>query len=346
MTALRLHRDEPRLRLERVPVPAPRGTEVLVRVAATGVCRSDLHLAGGGLDQFIRFPVTLGHETAGWVAAVGSDARAWRVGHAVLATNGWGCGACTWCREGRDQICLTGETGGASRDGGFADYILIPHGRYLVALGDLDPVESAPLADAGMTSYAALRRARPHLAPDRALVVIGLGGLGQCLVQFARATVEAPIVAIDPRNDRRDAARNLGADLVLDPGDSVADRVRAWLDGRAVGAVIDLVGDADTYHLAVFLVDRGGLIAMVGLGDGVLPVGFRTLAPEASFTTVHAGTVRDLAEVVELASRGLVHLPVQRYRLSEARRAFADLEAGLISGRAVLQPDEGGETGA
>src|SRR5439155_26179868 len=100
------------------------------------------------------------------------------------------------------------------------------HERYLVGLGELDPVESAPLADAGMTSYAALRRVRPYLAEDRALIVIGLGGLGQCLVQSARATVTAPIVGIDPRPEQRAAATTYGADLAVSGRDDTTSQIR------------------------------------------------------------------------------------------------------------------------
>ncbi len=334
MLAARLYPGETGLRLEEVPVPEPHGDEVLVRVAGCGVCHSDLHVLDGMFADQMRLPVTMGHEIAGRVAAVGSEVDDLQPGEAVAVMAGWGCGHCCWCVSGHEQLCPSGDEAGATRDGGFAEHVLVPHRRHVVPLGDLDPLSAAPLGCAALCAYAAVKRVRGRLAGGSTLVIVGAGGLGQFAIQLARVLTGATIVAVDVREQRRADAAALGADHALEPD---TEQVLA-IAPQGVDAVIDLVGTDETLALAARIVGRRGIVALLGLAGGTAPFGFFELAPEASLTTVVAGTVGDLHETVALLRAGRFMTRITPYPLGAAGEAFVDLRAGRVGGRAVLVP--------
>jgi propanol-preferring alcohol dehydrogenase len=340
MRAARLHPGETLLRLEEVPVPDPCGDEVLVRVAGAGVCRSDLHVRGGRFEELVSRPVTMGHEIAGRVAAVGEAVAGIEVGDPVAVMVGWGCGFCRWCVSGHEQLCPDGREAGSTADGGFAEYVLVPHRRHVVPLGDLDPVEATPLGCAGISAYAAVRRVRPHLDGAATAVVIGAGGLGAYAIQVARALTGAAVVVVDADGRALERALELGAGHALPAGPDAADGIRASCKGAE--AVIDFVGTDDSLALAADVVAPRGIVALLGLAGGTLPFGFFRLAPEATLTTVVAGTVRDLQEVVALAQAGLLRSSIQTYPLDAVNEALDDLRDGRVAGRAVVVPNGGG----
>ena len=185
-------------------VPEPGAGEVLIKVAGAGACRSDLHLMEWPPGTFeFPLPFTLGHENAGWVEALGPGVEGFDVGDAVAVYGPWGCGRCRACRRSQENFCenaaqLGALGGGLGRDGGFAPYMLIPSARLLVPLGDLYPVEAAPLSDAGLTPYHAIKRNLRKLVPGTSVsVVIGVGGLGHMAVQILRAISAAQVIAAD-----------------------------------------------------------------------------------------------------------------------------------------------------
>lgn len=338
MRAARLLPGERRLRLEEVPVPEPDGDAVLVRVAGAGVCRSDLHILDGKLDTFLRLPVTLGHEIAGWVEAAGPEVQDLGPGTPVVVMVGWGCGHCRWCVAGHEQLCPSGLEAGSTADGGFADYVLVPHRRHLVPLGALDPVQATPLGCAGLSAYAAVKRVRPHLHGRATSLVIGAGGLGQYAIQLLRHLTGARVIAVDPRPEARALARDLGADEVLAPDGDPAHAVADLTEGAGVEAVIDFVGTDATLALAGATVARRGIVALLGLAGGSYAFRFTGIAPEACLTTVWAGSLVDLHELVALARAGAVSSRVRPYPLEAVNEALEDLRAGRIEGRAVLVP--------
>jgi len=191
MLAVRLHAPGEPLRVEERPVPQPRGSEVRVRVGGCGVCHTDLHIADG-TQRRVELPLTLGHEVAGWIDGAGGDASAalrrarLHDGDPVLVFGGSGCGACRQCSAGEEQRCADGRALGFQRDGGYAEFTLVPDAGHLVALRALDPARAAPLADAGVTPYRAVRRASPWLTPGARVLLIGFGGLGQFALQYLR----------------------------------------------------------------------------------------------------------------------------------------------------------------
>ena len=321
-------------------MPEPRGEEVRVRVAACGVCRSDLHIIDG-IQARVRLPLTLGHEIAGWIDAAGDDARlderGLEVDQPVLVAGGWGCGTCTQCVAGAEQRCPSGTSPGFQRDGGYADAVLVPNARHLVALGGLDPVRAAPLADAGVTTYRAVRRAQPWLRAGARVALIGGGGLGQFALQHLRlAAAEGLRVAlVEPDRRRRELGRSLGADVALaalDP-ETMADAL-----GGAATLVIDLVGTDETLAAAAAMVAPDGLVMIVGEGGGNLAAGFDGIPVESWVTTTAWASRDDLAHVVGLAEARRLRWEVDPMPLAKANAAIERVRTASPAGRVVLVP--------
>lgn len=214
------------LEIREVPTPRPGPGQVLVRVGGVGVCHSDLTVASGRSRIDWKLPALLGHEIAGHVAALGEGVFGIREGEAVAVFGAWGCGQCRYCVRGDEQACDQLRWVGHGPAGGYADYVVVPAARHLEPIGNLDPVEAAALTDAGLTSYRAVRRALPRLAPGSLTVAIGIGGLGHYGLQYLKILSPTRVLAVDPSPIACRLARTLGADLVVDPRDDVADLVR------------------------------------------------------------------------------------------------------------------------
>jgi alcohol dehydrogenase, propanol-preferring len=344
MRAVRLHAPGRPLRVEELPLPEPSGTEVRIRVAGCGVCHTDLHIVDG-LQTRVELPLTLGHEVAGWIDAAGADAGGalaavgLGMGDAVVVHGGWGCGVCRECASGAEQRCPDGRAPGFQADGGYAEMMLVPHPRHLVELDGLDPMQAAPLADAGLTPYRAVQRARPWLTSDARVLVVGAGALGQFALQYLRRLPrtggELRVVVAERSAGRLQRAMDLGADAVLLDADAAA--ATASLAGPA-DAVLDFVGSHETLALAAELVAPNGLVMIVGEGGGDVEVGFERPAIEAWVTTTAWGSIDELREVVRLTQVGAVHAEVEVLDLEDASAAHARLRAGDASGRLVLAP--------
>src|ERR1043166_277266 len=205
------------LQLAEQPTPQPSGTEVLLKVLATGVCHSDLHLSegyfdlGGGkrmslTDRGMKLPVTLGHENVGEVVALGPQASGVKIGDRRLAHPWIGCGTCSVCQREEENLCRAMKSLGVFSNGGYSDYLMLPHPRYLIDIGDIPADRAAPLACSGVTTYGALKKVGPTLATDP-VVIIGAGGLGlMCLaLHKAMGGHSAVVVDIDPA--KREAAK-------------------------------------------------------------------------------------------------------------------------------------------
>jgi alcohol dehydrogenase, propanol-preferring len=222
MRAVRLTRWQGEPELVTIPVPEPGPGEVLLKVDAAGLCHSDLHLMEWpvGTVPYL-LPFTLGHETAGTVAALGPGARGVTEGGRALVYSRWGCGTCWHCLQGMENLCeaaagdLGGHGGGVGRDGGLAEYMVVPSARYLIPIPDLDPVAAAPLADAALTPYHAIKHSMHLLRPGATVVVIGIGGIGHMALQILRALAEVRVIAMDVRESARRLARRAGAHSVV-----------------------------------------------------------------------------------------------------------------------------------
>jgi propanol-preferring alcohol dehydrogenase len=344
MRAVRLHAPGEALQVTDVPLPEPSGTEIRVRVAGCGVCHTDLHIVDGSQPR-VELPVTLGHEVAGWIDAIGPAAERMLkrhrldVGGAVVVSGGWGCGECRECAAGAEQRCASSRAPGFQVDGGYAQFMLVPHPRHFVPLRRLDPVRAAPLADAGVTPYRAVRRAEPWLVAGARVLVIGCGALGQFALQHLRlvpaAGRELFVAVRELSPSRLERATALGADLALLDGEP-----EMTLEGLAGPAdvVLDFVGTDTTLAHASAVVAPDGLVVLIGEAGGSLPFNFDHPPVESWLTTVAWGSHDDLRDVVRLAERGRLHWDVEPMPLERAAAAHARLREGNVPGRLVLVP--------
>jgi alcohol dehydrogenase, propanol-preferring len=326
--------------------PAPGPGQVLLRVAGAGVCHSDVHLLHSPKAPF-PLPFTLGHEVGGSIEELGPGVDGWQAGDSGLVYLCWGCGRCRACAVGEENYCEAFPRGqvpgpGLGFPGAMADFVVVP-ARHLVPLGDLDPVDSAPLTDAALTSLHAINVVRARLVSGSIALVIGVGGLGHVAVQLLRRTSAARIIAVDSDEERLTLAREHGADDVVMAGSQAAAEVLGMSGGRGVDAVLDFVGLDATLELAAAVVGTRGHICIVGLARGVLPIvaaapGRRAQPWGTMVSRPYGGTVGDLHEVLALAHAGMVALRIERFGLDEAPSVLQRLEAGRVHGRAVLVP--------
>ena len=299
--------------IREVPEPDPAPGEVVIKVAAAGACHSDLHLLHDFEPGMMPYPVpfTLGHENTGHVHALGDGAHGFEVGEPVAVYGPWGCGRCSRCRRGMENYCehqaeIGAAGGGLGRDGGMAEYQLVPDARLLVPLGDLDPVEAAPLTDAGLTPYHAIARSRHLLTAGSTALVIGAGGLGHLAIQILRAISPATIVVVDQKQEALDLAVEVGAHHAVKAGDAAALEVRELTGGLGVDLVVDLVGADATMQLGAATVRPLGHLTIVGLAGGTLPVSFFATPYEASVATTYWGSIPELIEVGARAPPGIL----------------------------------------
>ena len=263
-------------------------------------------------------------------------------GDAVAVYGAWGCGACAHCVVGVENYCerpsLVGG-GGLGAHGGMADYLLVPDQRHLVRLPDgLDPVTAAPLTDAGLTPYHAIRRSWPKLTPDATAVLIGVGGLGHVAVQIARATTAAQVIAVDLKAEARELALKVGAHHALASDESAAQTIRDLTGGRGADVVIDFVGATTTLELARGVARSMGDVTIVGIAGGEIPLSFFSQPYEVSIATTYWGSRPELTELLALAASGQISAERSIYSLEHGAQAYRDLRDGLVTGRAVVVP--------
>ena len=348
MRALQISTWHQEARLVEVEEPVPAPGQVVVRIGAAGACHSDLHMMHGRGDTVpFSLPFTLGHENAGWVHSVGVGVTSVEPGQPVAVYGAWGCGTCARCSVGMENYCEgpSNPHGGAGCglgvDGGMADYMLVPDARYLLPLPDgLSPAEAAPLTDAGLTPYHAVRRSLPKLNPISTAVVLGVGGLGHLAVQILKATSPAKVIAVDTRSDALALAVSLGADSAIAAGDTAVREIRAATGRRGADLVLDCVGSDATLATAAACTGSLGDLTIVGVAGGSLAFSFLNPAYEVSVQSVYWGTRPELAEVLELGARRLIRAETSVYPLERALDAYRALAAGEIRGRAVIIPNE------
>ncbi|GAA1836825.1 NAD(P)-dependent alcohol dehydrogenase [Actinomadura chokoriensis] len=333
-----------------VPDPEPGAGQVVIRVGGAGACHSDLHLMhefeGGQLPWGP--PFTLGHENAGWVVALGDGVSGLQVGQPVAVYGPWGCGTCARCRPGAENYCedpanapVPSGGGGLGLDGGMSEYMLVPDARFLIPLPDgLDPAVAAPLTDAGLTPYHAIRRSWAKLPPGATAVVIGTGGLGHLAIQILKATTAATVIAVDTRTEALDLALKNGADLAIPSNDSTAASIRDATGEHGADVVLDFVGADATLAMAAAAARTLGDVTIVGLGGGTLPLSFFSVPYEVSLQTTYWGTRPELVEVLNLGARGLLRPDIVQFPLDQAMDAYRQMRDGKLTGRAVIVPSQ------
>ncbi|MEV5574098.1 NAD(P)-dependent alcohol dehydrogenase [Spirillospora sp. NPDC052269] len=327
-----------------VPDPEPGPGQVLLRVTAAGVCHSDFVVMQSSAELGIGLPLTLGHEGVGTVAALGAGVTGLTVGESVAVYGPWGCGTCPECAQGKENYCrraaaLKIQPPGLGAPGAIAEYLLVDAPRHLVPLGDLDPARSAPLTDAGLTPYHAIKGALPRLVPGSTAVVIGAGGLGHVGIQLIRALSPARVIALDVSEQKLALAKEVGAHETVMSDDKAAARVRELTGGIGAQAVFDFVGAPPTTATATAVASTEADVVIVGIGGGFASVGFGAIAYDASVRSPYWGSRSELIEVLDLARAGVLDVHVETYSIDEAPVAYQRLHAGEVDGRAVIVPN-------
>ena len=327
--------------------PAPRGSEVLVRVTCCGVCHSDLHVQDGyfalGGDKRLditkdrALPFTLGHEIAGVIEAAGESAEGAVIGRQVAVYPWIGCGACAACRAGEENMCSAHHHLGIAVDGGFATYVLVPHPRYLLDYAPLAPSFAGPLMCSGLTAYGALKRLTTH-AERGPVLLVGLGGVGMMGLALARALFRQPPLVADIDAEKRNAALDAGAAQAFDPADPQARKAILAATGGGLFAVCDFVGSDKSLQFSTGVLARGGKVVVSGLLGGSFSIPAAMIAIKAiTIEGTLTGTLAQARELIELARSGkIAPIPTHARPLDQAQAALDDLRAGQVVGRTVL----------
>jgi alcohol dehydrogenase, propanol-preferring len=281
----------------------------------------------------------MGHENVGEVVAVGPDAKNVQMG-AVRLVHPWiGCGNCSVCKRGDENFCKAPRNIGVFSDGGYSDYLIVPHPRYLFDIGDLAPEKAAPLACSGITAYGALKKVGA-LIKEEPIVIIGAGGLGLMALALHRAMGGKAVILVDVDPVKRKAGKDAGAATVIDG--KAPDAARQIIDATNGGAwaVIDFVGSSDTARLGVDSLTKGGKLIIVGLFGGDMTTStpyfpLRAMTIQGSYV----GSLPEMRELLDLVRRtGVPPVPLRTRPLDDVNHALNDLREGKVVGRVVLKP--------
>lgn len=339
--------NEPLEPFEQKPLQA-QGSEVVLQVTHAGVCHSDLHLwhgyynMGGGkrmmlADRGVTLPRAPGHEVVGRVVRVGPQAQGVKVGDHRIVFPWLGCGHCEVCRAGQDNLCNQPCAIGVRQDGGYGNEVKVPHPRFLVDFGDVDPAFAATLACSGITVYSAIRKLAP-MSPDEPVVLFGAGGLGLAAIGMLQAMGHRRIVSVDIGADKRQAALEMGATEVVDGNAPELVQAIHAVTGGPVKAAMDFVNISSTSVAGLEILAKDGRLVLVGVGGGELVLSlagmiFRPRSVIGSMT----GNPQDLRDVAALAKAGkLKAMPITRMPKNQANDAVKALNEGRARGRIVL----------
>ena len=329
--------------------PVPQGRELIVRVGSCGVCHSDVHLHDGYFDlgdgrqldmtRALQPPRTLGHEIAGTVVAIGPDVQGAAIGDRRVVFPWIGCGTCSVCVGGNEQLCNAPRALGIHRDGGFADHVVVPDAKYLLAYDPLPEDQACTYACSGLTAYGALKKVAPLAAGD-ALLIIGAGGVGLSGIRLARQMFGTPPIVAELDKSKWDVAREAGAGEIIDPTAEGAQRALIKATGGGVAAAIDFVGASASFDFGYGALRKAGKLVCVGLFGGSTRMVPAMMAMKAlSVTGSYVGSLADMQELMAIARQGhLPGLPLTSQPMSQATQALADLRAGKVRGRTILVP--------
>jgi propanol-preferring alcohol dehydrogenase len=355
MLSARIHEYQKPLMIDNIPKPkVAYGEEVLIKVGAAGLCHSDLHLINGEWKEVLplKLPMTPGHEVAGWIEDIGEsvpDSALMNKGDLVAIFGGWGCGICKYCKNGDEQLCNFPRWPGLSAyDGGYSEYIMVPSYRFLIKIDkqfSIHPEQLAPLTDAGLTPYRAIKKIRHLLGPGKTIAIFGIGGLGSYAVQYAKILGQSStIIALDSNEEKLQLAEKFGADLIINVSTTNRQNIRNEIikmtEGRgAVDVVIDCVGAEGTIEDSCRILNKGGSLVIVGLfGSQIRMPLVRTVLQEYQLYGSLWGNYNELSEVIELAKANKIKHNIQKFPLAEINEAIRLLKSGRIVGRGVIIP--------
>ncbi|MDR4492379.1 MAG: alcohol dehydrogenase [Candidatus Nitrosocosmicus sp.] len=340
------------LQIKDIETPKPSGSQVLIKIKSCGVCHSDIHLWEGGYegpggqflkttDRGVKYPLTPGHEIAGIISDMGEAAKeTFKEDENVMVYPWIGEGLCPACRTGNENLCDNPKSIGVYKDGGYAEYVLVPDYRYLLKIPDeLDSDTAATLSCSALTAYSAVKNA--SIRPDNNVAIVGAGGLGLMAIQLAKAVFGARIIALDLEDRKLDVAKDNGADDIINSKkEDVSERMMNLTDNKGVDAVIDFVNNSKTVEVDMQLLRRRAKVVLVGLFGGELKLNLVSM-PTKSYKIIgsYTGNIQDMAELVSLAKRKVIKPIISdRFKLDESTKALTNLKEGKITGRGVINP--------
>jgi S-(hydroxymethyl)glutathione dehydrogenase/alcohol dehydrogenase len=351
------------LRIEQLRHPEPNAGEVRIKIAACGVCHSDLHIARGDLK--FPMPAVLGHEISGIVDKIGDGVVGLKPGDRVVSSFIMPCGKCVPCSRGRDDLCETyfamnrvkgvlydgrsrlfrpdGSPVAMQMMGGLAEFAIVPDTDVFLLPASLPLEESCILGCALMTAYGAVKNAA-QIRAGQSVVVIGAGGVGSNVISMARVFGATQVIAVDVRQDKLNAARTLGATDVIDArsADPLA-QLQGMTQGRGVDVAIEAIGRPETVLQAFQMAADGGRVVVIGVApmDAVAPIGITRLVRRGIQIVGSFGCrVRtDMPELISMAAAGKIDVRAsisRRYRLDQINEAYEAMQQGEIVGRAIV----------
>ena len=338
------------LQVKEFDIPTPGGSQVVIKVKATGVCHSDLHLWEGGYDlgdgtfmkvtdRGVKYPVTPGHEIVGSVHQVGPEVKGVSVGDNVLVYPWIGCTQCSACKTGNENLCDTPKSLGIFQNGGYAEYVLVPSYKYLAPVSGIDLDGAASLACSGLTAYTAIKKA--NVDSPEFIVIIGAGGLGLMGVQIASAITGAKIICVDLDDEKLKTAKEMGAHFTLNSKDSeTSQKILSICNEKGADSVVDFVNAPPTAKLGLSILRKRGNLVLVGLFGGSIDLSLVTIPLKAiTIQGAYTGNYGDMVELLELAKKGTINPIVSKhYPLERSNDALNDLKNRKIVGRAVINP--------
>lgn len=329
------------LSVEEVDVPKPEKGEVLVEVAANGLCHTDVTYYLANIPEKMRiYPLILGHEAAGKVVALGDGVTGLAEGDSVLLPPVYGCGECGYCKAGVDNLCVKSNMLGGTRHGAYAQYVAIP-AQFAFKMNPSVELERACVAaDAVSTTYYALKE-RVGMQKGDSVAVFGAGGLGLAAINVARELGAAKTYAIDVRDESLEAAAKLGAEVINSGDKEKVYKDLKKMSGDGIRIALDCVGLGVTISEAFSTVCKGGEVAVIGftLEKTTLPCGM-FMGLQKRIGGSWGCPTRLFPEVVKLLESGGIDFDVlvsKFYDLKDVEQAFLDLEKGEIVGRSVIR---------
>lgn len=319
------------LKVEELPIPTPMTNEVLVKVAACGLCHTDLHYLDHDVPTFKKPPMILGHETSGTIAAIGDGVSQWKEGDHVLLPAVYGCGECAMCRTGRENVCERMVMFGNNIDGGYAEYILAPAKDVLSLPDGIPLIEGAIIADATTTPYHAVVN-RGQVKPGDWVVVFGCGGIGLNLVQVA-AALGGRVIAVDILDEKLEWAQRLGAQAGLNPQkfERIDKEIRK-LTGGGADIGFEAIGNPATQAQTFASLRTGGRFVVVGFSSKPMTLDTgRVMYREMEIIGSLGCRAVDYPKVIQLVLQGKIkvkELVTARFSLDDINEGFNTLRRG------------------
>lgn len=313
------------LKIEEVPVPEIGADEVLVKVAACGICHTDLHYLDHGVPTFKKPPMILGHEPSGHIAGSGANVKNLKEGDRVLLPAVYACGTCSFCRTGRENICNTMIMFGNNVDGAYAEYVKAPAKDVFILPKEIPLEEGSIIADAVSTPYHAVKN-RAEVKPGDTVVVYGCGGVGVNVVQVA-AACGATVIAVDISEAKLEWARKMGASYTINPSkeENAGKTIRKLTDGGA-DIAIEAIGNPKTIEAAFGTLRKGGRLVVIGYTNEAITlpaskIMYFEMEVRGSLGCRPVDYPR-LIEMVRIGKIRVKELVTHRFPLDEIEKAF------------------------